>query len=401
MAAPQLASNARKAGIALVTLAGLFILGFFTHHLYREDLKDWQRVEVLFEDVGGLRKKDDVLVGGARMGRVAEVLLFEDEQLVILEVEPGLPIHQDASVKIVSANSLGFVDVELRPGSVSAPLHEPGVSPRLRGTLFVGVGQGSPEPGRLKQLRANLHEFARETAEIRDPRSGTWGKALFDSDRAEGVAVGLRQLADQWRGADEALARLEGGEGLGRGLDRAQADQLITTLGNARAALDKLAGGATRASRGQGQAGLFLTDPVEARSWRTRLAGFARALSAARRGEGTLGAWTHPANGDALPETIRTWRESTDEALQGRGLLGALTSRDSGRALRDVARGARRGLAELERNPAVRDRNARHAAFEGVAEVDDGLLNLRRVVESIRADLPNRTNFTGAVFAIF
>ena len=38
-------------------------------------------------------------------------------------------------MKIVSANSLGFVDVELRPGTPTAPLHEPGVSPRLRGTL--------------------------------------------------------------------------------------------------------------------------------------------------------------------------------------------------------------------------------------------------------------------------
>lgn len=401
MAAPQLASTSRKAGIALVSLVGLVVLGYFTHHLYREDLKDWQRIGVVFEDVGGLRKKDDVLVGGARVGRVAEVSLFEDEQLVTLEVEPGIPIHQDAAVKIVSANSLGFVDVELRPGSPGAPLYEPGVSTHIRGTLFVGVGQGAPEPGRLKQLRASLHGFARETAELRDPRSGTWGKALFDRDRAEGVGVGLRQLADQWRGADEALAKLEGGEGLGRGLDRAQAEQLVTTLANARSALDKLAGGATRASRGEGQAGLFLTDPVEARSWRTRLAAFSRALSAARRGEGTLGAWTHPVNGEALPETIRTWRESTDDAREGRGLLGALTSRDAGQALRDAARGARRGLGELERNPAVRDRNARIAAFEGVAEVDDGLLNLRRVVESIRADLPTRTSFTGAVFAVF
>jgi len=400
VAAPVLASNARKVGIALVSLAGLLILFYFTHHLYREDLKDWQRIDVVFEDVGGLRKKDDILVGGARVGRVAEVTLYQDEQLVILEVEPGVPIHTDASVKIVSANSLGFVDVELRFGSAGALLYEPGLR-TLRGTLFVGVGQGAPEPGRLKQLRASLHAFARETAEIRDPRSGTWGKALFDADRAEGVATGLRQLADQWRGADEALAKLEGGEGLGRGLDRAQADQLITTLGNARSALDKLAGGATRAARGEGQAGLFLTDPVEARSWRTRLTGFSRALSAARRGEGTLGAWTHPANQDALPETIRTWRESSQDALQGRGLLGALTSRDSGKALRDAARGARRGLTELEQNPAVRDKDARHAAFEGVAEVDDGLLNLRRVVESIRSDLPTRTSFTGAVFAIF
>lgn len=401
MAAPQLASPARKVGVALVALAGTLILGYFTHHLYREDLKDWQRVEVVFEDVGGLRTKDDVLIGGARVGRVAEVRLHEDEQMVVLEVEPGVPLHRDASVKIVSANSLGFVDVEVRPGSPGAPLIEPGVSPPLRGTLFVGVGQGSPEPGRLKQLRASLHEFALETGRIRDPRSGTWGKALFDVDRAEGVATGLRQLADQWRQADEALAKLEGGEGLGRGLDRGQADQIVTTLGNARSALDKLAGGASGAARGEGQAGLFLTDPVEARSWRTRLTGFSRALSAARRGDGTLGAWTHPANGDTLGDTIRTWKASSTQAVQGRGFLGALTSRDSGKALKGALAGANRGLAEFERNPAVRDKNARTAAFEGIAEVDDGLLNLRRVVESIRADLPTRTSFTGAVFAIF
>ncbi len=399
MAAPKLASTGKKVGIGLVTLAGLAILGYFTHHLFREDLKDWQRVEVVFEDVGGLRKKDDVLVGGARVGRVAEVLLYEDEQLVILEVEPGVALHADASVKIVSANSLGFVDVELRPGTPESPSLPPGT--KLRGTVFVGVGQGAPEPGRFKLLRASLHEFALETARIRDPRSGTWGKALFDRDRAEGVGVGLRKLADQWRGADEALARLEAGEGLGRGLDRGQADQIITTLRNARSALDKLAGGVGGAARGEGQAGLFLTDPVEARSWRDRLTGFSRALSAARRGEGTLGAWTHPVNGEALPESIRTWRASSEDALHGRGLLGALTSRDAGQALRRATRGARRGLAELEQNPAVRDRSARLAAFEGVAEVDDGLLNLRRVVESIRADLPTRTSFTGAVFAVF
>lgn len=395
-------TRGKRVAIAGVLAVGVALLIYYTYRLKAEDWRGWRRLEVVFEDVGGLRKKDPVVLAGARVGRVAEVVLFEDRQMAILEVEPDAELFADARVKIVSANALGFVQVELHPGTRGGPPLP--TDRKLEGELFVGVGQGPPGPGRTKELSRGIHETALATKLIQDPGGSAWGAALFDRDRAERLAHGLRDAHASWEATDEALAAIEHGEGLGRALDPASASRLLTTIAGARNTLARVGDGLTRAAAGDGTAGRILGDPVEALAWRESTHRVARGLAAGRRGEGTLGLWSAPGTGhsELLRGTIDGIAATTSAARhEGRGLLGMLSSEGAGDGLRSTLRSLPHALERFDRSSAVRDPEAKHALWDGAARLDDVAKSLERFVKSIRHDLPVRQNFTGAVFAIF
>jgi ABC-type transporter Mla subunit MlaD len=390
----------RRASVLLTLLTGLGLLTHYTLYLYREELRDWREVEVLFKDVGGLRKKDDVRVEGAHMGRVKSIELHEDEQLVTLQLLPEVELHDDAKVRIVSANSLGYVQVEVDPGTPGRPLIAPGAV--LRGELAAGLGQGTSVPGKRKLLDESIDDFARSLERLRDPTSGRMGQLLFDRDGRDRLRAGLGRLEGLWRDVDRGLAQVEAGRGMGAGLDPAALDAVSNTVDAFRQTVGGAARGLREAARGEGRAGPLVADPTQAGPWRERFRAYAETSRDLRDGRGALGRWTDPGSGttEALEGALERLREAAAEGARGRGLLGALSSPDYDQGVRGALDDAPGALRRFEGSWVVKNPDAHQKLQDSMANVDDALVSIRQFARSLRASNPSRT-FAGAVFQVF
>ena len=80
-------------------------------------------VELHFEDAGGLKRGDRVLVYGVYKGRVNDVWLTERGVLVKVWLESDVVLREDASAEIESVGILGAARVLLHPGE-SERLHD-------------------------------------------------------------------------------------------------------------------------------------------------------------------------------------------------------------------------------------------------------------------------------------
>lgn len=400
MAEPGI-GRTRKLAVALSLATGLSVLAYYTVYLFREELQDWQHVEVLFEDVGGLRKrKDEVLVAGARMGRVADITLVDDQQLVLLELLPEVKLHNDAKVMIVAANSLGYVRVEIDPGTPTNSLIAPG--DRLRGRLSPGLAQGATVPGRRKLLEKSLRETAQATEDIQDPKSGTLGQLLFDSERTEFMRAGLKQAEDLWVGIDTGLAQIEAGGGLGQGLDPDSVHALSNTMAAFRDTMGGAARGLRDVERGEGTAGQLLADPTQTGEFRERYLGVAGAVRDVAAGRGLVGSLSMPGSGtDAwIDDTVSSLAAITTDARAGKGVLGLLSHPDFTDSVRGGLHSAPEALGDLKRSWLVTDPDARLKVEDLLGEAHDTVLRLRRGAARLRTTLPSRT-FHGAAFSIF
>lgn len=394
------ASWSRRVTVAASILTGLAILGYYTVFLYREELRDWQEYGVLFDDVGGLRAKDEVRVGGARMGRVKSVELFEDRRLVRLQLLPDVRLHEGAQVSIVAANSLGYVLIEVDPGRPDAPVLEPGS--RLEGRLSPGLAQGATVPGRRRLLAESIREFADATEEVKNPASGRVGQLLFDHERTISLRQGLKQVQDLWAGIDEGLAQAESRQGFGAGLDPAALDAVGNTVRGLRTTFGSVARGLREAQRGEGQAGRMLADPAETGPWRDGILTAAESVRDVRAGRGPLGRLSDPASGlaESLDGTISSLAAVTSDAVAGRGILGLLASPRYDEPTRNALTRAPRALDELNRSSLVRDPDARRKLADALATAEDRIIALRRGAAALRANQSTRT-FPGAIFSVF
>ncbi|ADB50053.1 MlaD family protein [Conexibacter woesei] len=115
------------------------------------------RVTAVFESANNLRAGSPVRIAGVNVGRVKSVARYKDTNLSQVEMEiseDGLPIHEDATLKIRPRIFLeGNFFVDLRPGTPGSPDVPDG------GTI--GVTQTST-PVQLDQLLTALQSDSRE-----------------------------------------------------------------------------------------------------------------------------------------------------------------------------------------------------------------------------------------------
>ena len=147
--------------LALTFLAGVVFLGFYTIFLSAEELKEWQELEAVVDNVGGLKELDEVQIRGSRQGRVLKIELYRSRQKLTLQVEPGLTLHagrqgpeglEDGyAIEIVRKNALGQMAVRITPGDPSTPLVD--MEKLHEATLRTSVGIGEPTPGRREAIR--------------------------------------------------------------------------------------------------------------------------------------------------------------------------------------------------------------------------------------------------------
>ncbi|MDI6774443.1 MAG: MlaD family protein [Verrucomicrobiota bacterium] len=251
-------------GVFLVFV--VFGLAYFTFMLSGKKLGEQKhRMEVVFNDVMGLRTKDSVVVRGMPVGEVASLELKPDGVHVFLELVgkrgQGAPVRmkKDYRIAIVTTSILGGRMLTIGEGSRDygdLPLEmvfngqDPHDLMSDTAELFSSLRQGLTEKGGvvegLKEAAADIREISRRL----NAGKGTLGKLLSEDDTLyDDLKAGVASL----RKVSERLD--EGKSTLGKLL--ADDDQVYQDLKATVSAARKIA---ERLEKGDGTLGKLLSE---------------------------------------------------------------------------------------------------------------------------------------------
>lgn len=113
----------RRFGLELVVGAfmavGLLCMGYLSIKLGKVEVwgKPGYEVFAIFTDVGGLRNGAPVVIAGVDVGHVEHIRLADYEARVVLRIEPGLKIHEDAVVSVKTRGLIGEKFVQISDGA--------------------------------------------------------------------------------------------------------------------------------------------------------------------------------------------------------------------------------------------------------------------------------------------
>lgn len=105
--------------VGIFLLAGIAALAYLSISLGGTRYRGPGGLEIIarFDQVGGLKQRSRVVVGGVTVGEVTGISLDEDlRALVRLEIDSGLGLSADTSASILTSGVLGDQYVELEPG---------------------------------------------------------------------------------------------------------------------------------------------------------------------------------------------------------------------------------------------------------------------------------------------
>ncbi len=113
-------SSGRDTAVGLLLLAGLAAIAYLSVALGGATYRGAGGLEVVavFDQVGGLKPRARVVVGGVKVGQVKAISLTEDLRArVALDVDQALRLPTDTSASILTSGVLGDQYVELEPGA--------------------------------------------------------------------------------------------------------------------------------------------------------------------------------------------------------------------------------------------------------------------------------------------
>ncbi len=256
-----------------VTLGALVLVGFvvFTGFMFwltgRSLVSKGVSVPVAFGNVSGLKEGDPVRVSGVKKGRVGQVRLERVGRVtVMLELDPEVRPHKDATATVVSADFLGAKFVDYNPGTSDTLLapggHIAGVTEEQFADIAQRAATGANEliakvnkglnPG---QLASDIHNTLLATQRgMNALTQATNGPAVH---QAQATLQSLERVVahlDTLLGASNATTS-------GKRLDTLSANltQLTGRLADATGSLKRLL---DKVDRGEGTLGKFATDTV-------------------------------------------------------------------------------------------------------------------------------------------
>jgi phospholipid/cholesterol/gamma-HCH transport system substrate-binding protein len=342
-------------------------LAYFTIILSRETwFGDKQVMEVVFDDVMGLRDGDSVVVRGMTLGKVKELDLLDDGVHVIVVLDHPVQMREDYRITIVSTSILGGRYLQLDEGS-----------PAARAIADSVILRGEPP-----------YDLMADAAELMN--------AVKRSLVEGGVIESLRSSVNQ---INEIITRVNEGKGvLGKLFS---ADE--TLYSDAEAAVGSLKNIAERLDNGEGFVGKLLSS--DAKLYDDLSAGVAslRALGERlEKGEGTLGKLmgADTALYDDLSATVASLKEVGDRLAKGEGTLGRLMSSDDTvyKDLADTVAALKSITSRIEQGEgALGKLIADETLYD---EVDGVVKEVRAAVDDFRETTPIVT-FTSIFFGAF
>jgi len=283
-----------KRQLVTETLVGLFafavlgVLFLLTVVLSREALfRTSTSIDVVFDDVMGLRVGDNVVSHGVNVGQVKAISFTNASVRVTALLTTPLDFRSDYTAQVLSSSLLGGRYLHLHEGSPAAPALDPGAP--LRGTpapeLIDTATQTIDElrtalnDGILDDLKVTIASI-RAISERLANGEGTLGRLLSSDDQ---LYADLSSAVANFRSISD---RLEQGEGtLGKLLS--SDDQLYA---DASSAVSNLNAVSVRLANGEGTLGKLLSSDDTLYTDVAAVASSLKTVSAnLEKGEGTLG----------------------------------------------------------------------------------------------------------------
>ncbi len=105
--------------VGIFVLAGLACLAYLAVHLGKmEFFGHGYQVYANFDNISGLKDGASVEIAGVDVGRVESIKLTpEDQAKLVLRLQPGLKLYDDAIASIRTKGIIGDKFVKLSPGS--------------------------------------------------------------------------------------------------------------------------------------------------------------------------------------------------------------------------------------------------------------------------------------------
>ena len=104
--------------VGLFMIAGIICLGYLSINLGRMEILGSKGYEVyaFFSNSGGLKTGSSVVIAGVDVGRVKDIALEDYQARVVLDLQQGVIIQEDAIASIKTKGLIGEKYIEITPG---------------------------------------------------------------------------------------------------------------------------------------------------------------------------------------------------------------------------------------------------------------------------------------------
>lgn len=110
--------------VGLFVVLGIICLGYLAIKLGKLELVggDYYELQADFSSSSGLKNGASVEIAGVEVGRVKNIGLMEDRARVVLAIQDGITIYNDAIASIKTRGIIGEKFMELSPGGTGERL---------------------------------------------------------------------------------------------------------------------------------------------------------------------------------------------------------------------------------------------------------------------------------------
>lgn len=104
--------------VGLFMIAGIICLGYLSIKLGRMEVLGSKGYELYahFSNSGGLKSGSSVVIAGVDVGRVKGIMLEDYQARVVLDLQQGVEIQEDAIASIKTKGLIGEKYIEITPG---------------------------------------------------------------------------------------------------------------------------------------------------------------------------------------------------------------------------------------------------------------------------------------------
>lgn len=104
--------------VGLFVLVGIVCLGYLAIKLGKLELVggDYYELTADFSSSSGLKKGASVEIAGVEVGRVKSIELKDDQAQIVLAIQDGIPVYNDAIASIKTRGIIGEKYMGLSPG---------------------------------------------------------------------------------------------------------------------------------------------------------------------------------------------------------------------------------------------------------------------------------------------
>ncbi len=241
------------------TRLGLFLLAavgaILASAVFLGNVRLFQRTDryhLDFADVEALPPKAAVKIAGVEIGKVHKIQLVNGRARVIIEIDPAIQLHSDAVARIGSTGIIGTRFVELLPGTVKAPVLEPGST--IRGLDGGSINQMF---NKLTSLFEEDEEYGNAIdnlkATLANVRHASAALSRALGDHAEDLEKIVENVRDLTQSGKVFVAHLEE-------ISTEHQEDVKIAIAKFREVGEKLDALLTKVSRGEGTIGALVTD---------------------------------------------------------------------------------------------------------------------------------------------